>query len=124
MNLGIEIGASIGRAWFAGIPDPSVHGTALYVGVGGGADPVLVLEPAGSVAKYTIDSRVTSYITDGKVEVELLLNDIQQGVDSPWKFNGPAYIGWISEEVNFKYWFSTWAAIHKYRDVYEDVHQP
>ncbi|MCP5098543.1 MAG: RHS repeat-associated core domain-containing protein, partial [Chloroflexi bacterium] len=124
-NLFLDIGVSIGRAWFAGIPDPSVRGTALYVAASfGGADAIPILEPAVSVTRYERTGVVEDYIFGNKVNVGLLFDHIRQGFNSPWTISAPAGIGYISEEVNFKYWFDTWANINKYKLVYEDVNQP
>jgi hypothetical protein len=120
-----ELGVSIGRAWFAGVPDPSIRGTSLYVAASLGAGDVIpIIEPAVNLTKYTRNASIEDYIVGNEVDIGSLLEDIRQGFNSPWKISAPAGIGYVSEEVNFKYWLQTWGDIHKYKVVYEDVNQP
>lgn len=115
-DFGIPVGAGVGRNWFWGFPDVSIHGTSYYVGVSGGFDAIPVLELAGGALMYDPNpGNPTSYVqSDGTVLIDKLLHDISHSVQSGFLINIPLH-------AQLNRLFALPRAFH-YARVYEDMH--
>jgi hypothetical protein len=115
-DFGVPVGAGVGKNWFWGFPDISIHGTSYYVGVSGGFDAIPFLELAGGALMYDPNpGNPTSYVqSDGTVLIDKLLYDISHGVQSGFLIDIPLH-------AQLNRLFALPRAFH-YARVYEDMH--